>query len=178
MNSRFVLPLVLSFALVSAHGNEEPSPEIKKPSLTTRILKPWTFFRGGAEQKKAGSQWKQLTLTTSLEPLPVKLSESRQLKVTLQLANKGKRLVQLEFPTTQRIEVLLRNSAGKMIEQWSEDQSFTNEPTLVAVNPGERLEYAVSVSTRDLSPGEKYSVEAFFPNYEQLKSTTLIVPEK
>ncbi len=117
-------------------------------------------------------------MTVRVEPLPVMLSETRQLKVTLQLVNKGKKLAQLEFPTTQRIEVLVRNSLGKMVEQWSEDQSFAQELTLVAVNPGERLEYSVSVSTRDLVAGQSYTVEAFFPNYEQLKATKAFIPEK
>ena len=94
------------------------------------------------------------------------------------LANKGKKLVQLEFPTTQRIEVLVQNKAGKRVVQWSEDQAFTAEPTLVAINPGERLEYSANVPTRDLAAGETYTLEAFFPNYETLRKTRDLTPEK
>ncbi len=180
MNPRsFLLPL-LCLVLVPARADEEPSGRGKKPGLTSKLLMPWKFFRGESEpaNQAAAAKWKQLALTVRIEPLPVSLSETRQLKVTLQLANKGKRLAQLEFPTTQRIEVLIRNATGKMVEQWSEDQSFAQELTLVAINPGERLEYSVSVSTRDLVAGQTYSVEAFFPNYEQLKATKTFVPAK
>jgi hypothetical protein len=160
---------------LGAAEEQEPAP-----GLAQKILKPWTLFRRSPEASPIGTStnWKQLTLTMELDPVPLKVPENRQVKVTLQLANKGKKLVQLEFPTTQRIEVLVRNSSGKMVEQWSEDQSFSNEQTLVAINPNERLEYSVSVSTRDMIPGQGYSIEAFFPNYDQLKAIKSIVAEK
>ena len=110
------------------------------------------------------------------EPLAPKLGDTRQLTVTLRLENKGKRLVQLDFPTTQRIEVLVRNTAGKLVEQWSEDQAFQNEPGLVAINPRERLEYTATVSTRDFAADQDYIVEGFFPNYENLRATVKVTP--
>ena len=113
----------------------------------------FNIFRGSHDRGEAPSaSWKRLELTMSVEPLPLDLGETRQLKVTLRLANKSKRLVQLDFPTTQRIEVLVRNRNGKLVEQWSEDQAFNNEPTLVAINPGERLEYSANIATRDMVP--------------------------
>jgi hypothetical protein len=111
-----------------------------------------------------------------VEPIPLKLSEVRTCKVTLQLANRGRKLVQLDFPTSQRIEVLLKHADGKLIERWSEDQAFENEPTLVAINPGERLEYSVNVATRDLKAGQTYTVEGFFPNFERLRASRTVVP--
>lgn len=113
-----------------------------------------------------------------VEPLPLKLSDTRQMKVTVVLANKSSKLVQLEFPTTQRIEVLVRNTSGKLVEQWSEDRTFANEPGIRAINPGERLEYAATLSTRDLAAGQSYTVEALFPNYESLRLQRTVVPEK
>jgi hypothetical protein len=161
-----------------AHGSEEGAPAEKKPGIFSRVM---NVFRGGSkadEKTSARINGKRLVLTMSIQPEPLKLSETRQMKVTLQLLNRSKKMVQLDFPTTQRIEVLLRKSDGKMVEQWSEDQAFANEPTLVAVNPGERLEYTVPVSTRDLVAGESYVVEGFFPNYEQLKASRTVTPEK
>ena len=102
----------------------------------------------------------------------------RSLKVTLQLVNKGRKMAQLEFPTSQRIEVLVKNAAGKTVEQWSEDQAFTNDPTVETINPGERLEYSASIATRDLAAGQSYTIEAFFPNYEPLRTSKTLVPEK
>lgn len=120
----------------------------------------------------------KLMIGMTVEPHPLKLTDTRQLKVTVVLANKSSKLVQLEFPTTQRIEVLVRNANGKLVEQWSEDRTFANEPGLRAINPGERLEYAATLSTRDLVAGQSYTVEALFPNYESLRLQKTVTPEK
>jgi len=63
-----------------------------------------------------------------------------------------------------------------MIEHWSDDQRFENETGLVAINPGERLEYTANISTRDLSAGEEYIVDGFFPNHDALHGTATVVP--
>jgi hypothetical protein len=94
------------------------------------------------------------------------------------LKNRSKKFVQMQFPTSQRIEVLVRTTDGKLVEQWSQDQSFANEPTLVVINPRERLEYTASVATRDMTAGRTYIVEAFFPNYEPLRVQKAVTPEE
>jgi Intracellular proteinase inhibitor len=133
-----------------------------------------------AEQKKEEEsklpQWKHLALVLTIDPQPMKLSETHQFKVTLKLENLAKKPVQIDFPTSQRIEVLVKNSEGKMIEQWSEGQTFTNEPGVVSVNPGERLEYGAMLSTRGLNSSQRYTVEGFFPNYESLHSMKELIP--
>ncbi|HEX8312202.1 MAG TPA: BsuPI-related putative proteinase inhibitor [Chthoniobacteraceae bacterium] len=177
MQSRLLVTILLVCSLNAAHASEEGAPAEKKPGMVSRFM---NIFRGGKgeDTKSARVNGKRLVLTMSIQPEPVKLSEARQMKVTLQLLNRSSKLLQLDFPTTQRIEVLVRKPDGKMVEQWSEDQAFANEPTLVAVNPGERLEYTVPISTRDLVAGQSYTVEGFFPNYEQLKASKTITPEK
>lgn len=182
MKFRHLLPLLLCVALSPARASEEGSKE-KRPGWVSRTLQSLNPFRrseGDASERgdARAVRWKKLSLTMQVEPSPVRLSETRQIKVTLRLENRGRRLIQLEFPTTQRIEVLLRRKDGRLVEQWSEDQAFANEATVVAINPGERLEYAVSVATRDLAAGQPYTIEAFFPNYEQLRTSLSIVPEK
>ena len=99
--------------------------------------------------------------------------------VTVTVANESsKKYVHLNFPTSQRIEVLVQDSTGKVVNTWSEDQSFTNDPAAVTVNPGERLEYAVSVATREMTAGQPYLIEASFPNYAELKVQQQVVPLK
>ena len=110
--------------------------------------------------------------------MPLKLADANRLKVTLTLVNHGKKLAPLEFPTSQRVEVLIKNSAGKTVEQWSQDQAFTSDPTVVTINPNERAEYSVEVATRDMSAGQTYTVEGFFPKYDTLKAVQTLVPEK
>ncbi len=163
--------LLCAFA-APAYADEEGQAE-KLPGMFSRMLDVFRPSAGKSELK-----WKQLLLTMKLEPLPLKLGETRQLKVTLQLTNKSKKFVQLEFPTTQRIEVIVKRPDGKLVEQWSEDQSFSGDPSFVTINTGERLEYSVSVATRDMTAGQPAVIEAFFPNYEPLRVEQTITPEK
>lgn len=171
------------FAIIASCGclsAAENPPAAPKPGLLKRtadVLWPFNKKSGDAKVADPGKTWKQLVPSIAIAPDPVKLAEVRTFKVTLQLTNKGRKLVQLDFPTTQRIEVLVKDASGKRVEQWSEDQAFQNEPTLVTINPGERLEYVANVATRDLKAGETYLVEAFFPNFEQLRATRSITPE-
>ncbi len=146
---------------------------------STKKLNP---FAKKTEAEKAEAQtkalYKGLEMSMTVEPTTVNLSETREIVVTLKLQNRSKKLVQLDFPTTQRIEVLVRNNTGTMVEQWSEDQAFRNEAGMVTINPRERLEYRAVISTRDFAAGQDYIVEGFFPNYEPLRAEKKIAPTR
>jgi hypothetical protein len=85
-------------------------------------------------------------------------------------------VAQLHFPTSQRVDAVVKNTAGKVVEHWADDHRFENEPGIVAINPGERLEYHLNVATRELSAGSEFTVEGFFPNYEPLRASAKVVP--
>lgn len=188
MNFRLPVFAVLALACLPLHAAEDKKKKDANVSQEGWLKKTgkalWPFGKKPTDPEaapapkdsKSGKEWKQLVPTISIEPTPLKLSDVRTIKVTLRLANKGKKLAQLDFPTTQRIEVLVKDATGKRIEQWSEDQAFQNEPTLVAINPAERLEYTATVATRELKAGQTYTVEAFFPNFDQLRASTQITP--
>jgi len=63
-----------------------------------------------------------------------------------------------------------------VVNTWSEDQSFTDDPATITVNPGERLEYTASVPTREMNPGGHYFIEVSFPNYPDLKIRQQVIP--
>ena len=174
------LPIALCGAalltLATSCAEQDASSPEKKPGLVHRLLHP--FGGGEPDDGKKPKARGKLDVSLRLEPLPLKLSQTNRLKVTLTLANRTRKLASLEFPTSQRIEVLIRTSGGKLVEQWSQDQAFAHEPSIVTVNPGERAEYRVEVATRDLSAGQSYVVQGFFPNYESLKAEATLVPEK
>lgn len=178
MKFRPLLPVLTALALASAHAAEETPPATPKPSLMNRLLHPFGGGKAEAAGKTKDVNFNSLEMKLAVEPPAPKLADTREIKVTVTLANKGKKLVQLDFPTAQRIEVLVKNKAGKRVLQWSEDQVFAAQVTLVAINPGERLEYTVNVSTRDFTPGETYTLEAFFPNFEPLRKSLPITPQK
>lgn len=136
-------------------------------------------FRGGGQDKQEEAKgWKNLALTLKFEPTQVKLAETKAVKVSLAVVNQGELAVQLDFPTTQRIEVLLKNDSGKVLSKWSEDQKVEDEQGFLVINPEERLEYSANVSTREMNAGQTYLVEAYFPNFEQLRASATISPVK
>jgi hypothetical protein len=119
-----------------------------------------------------------IEMKLDISPAAIKLSEDREVQATVSLLNHSKNYLDLSFPTSQRIEILIRDASGKVVTTWSEDQSFTDDPAAVTVNPGERLEYTASVATREMTAGEPYTIEASFPNYPQFKIQQQVIPQK
>ena len=70
-----------------------------------------------------------LVLTVDLPSEAVKLTEMRQLPVRILLTNRGAiSAVELNFPTEQRIEIMLRDSTGRVVTRWSENRAFEEQP--------------------------------------------------
>ena len=98
----------------------------------------------------------------------MKLGEVRQIQVTFTVRNNGKKAASFKFPTSQTIEILLRDPAtGKSVSAWSTDRTFDPQPRYVALNAKERLEFNEPITTRDLKPGKTYTLEAYFVGYDQ-----------
>jgi len=172
--SIFLLSSALPLALLAADNRPAVTPT---PTPKPSILKRWMKTFGMAQDQlpnTSATGFMGLDMGVVADPANVILPETKQVKVTVTLANEGRKIRQLEFPTSQRIEVLVKSKDGKTIEQWSEDQAFNNEPTVVTINPQERLEYKATIQTRDMVVGQTYTIEAFFPNFEQLRKSVTI----
>ncbi len=117
-------------------------------------------------------------MSMTLDPSLVKLPDTRAVRVTVQVVNNGKQAIQLEFPSSQRIEVLVKNEDGKAILRVSDDQKLDKEQGFLVINPGERLEYTATIATRDMVAGKAYIIEAFFPNFDQLRVSRAVLPTK
>jgi hypothetical protein len=182
---RVILPLLLSsFALLSgcsSGSNSDTSAD--EPGLLGRMwnsttkLNPFDRDLKPREMKERKSlRLKSLTVHVTVDPGAPKLSEQRQIAVTLRLTNKGKRLAQLEFPTTQRVEGVIRNKVGNVIERWSEDHSFEKTAGVVSINAGERVEYTLNLATREMTAGETYTAEVSIVGYEALTGSAHVSP--
>jgi hypothetical protein len=172
------IPLLLLAAVLLA-ACATPSEHATSPSTAQEEVGRGRFFGifGGKKDRRSSKKVVgRLDMTMTVSPLPVVLSEHRRLTVVLKLANESKRLVQLEFPTAQRIEILLKDANGRLVTQWSEDHAFAAATALVAINPGERVQYTTSISTRDLEAGKEYVLEGFFPHYDELRAREKFVP--
>jgi hypothetical protein len=109
-----------------------------------------------------------LQLSIDLPDETIKLTEMRQLPVTVRLTNVGKRAVELSFPTEQRIEILLHDSSGRVVTRWSENRAFASTPGMALINPNEHLEWSETIATRELAPGRVFTIEATVPAYPEL----------
>jgi hypothetical protein len=85
------------------------------------------------------------------------------------VTNRSKRPIPLDFPTNQRIEVYLRNSAGDVLTKWSDNHAITQKSAMVLINPQEHVEYNETIATRDLTPNKVFIAEIFFPAYPELR---------
>jgi hypothetical protein len=137
-----------------------------KRSWMNRMFHPFSTPKT-PQYKDARIRGLDIEIQTS--PHPLKLSETRQMEVKVTLTNRGKRAVELNFPTDQRIEIYLRNSAEAILTKWSDNHAVTEKPETVLINPEEHVEYVQTIATRELTPEKVFIVEVFFPTYPELR---------
>ncbi|MGI8431343.1 MAG: BsuPI-related putative proteinase inhibitor [Chthoniobacterales bacterium] len=143
-----------------------PAQESRKRGWLSRVLHPF----GSSEKipEYRNPKLRGLEIGIQLPPEPIRLSEMRQLSVTVHLLNRGDRAIELSFPTDQRIEILLHDAAGRIVTRWSDNRAFQPTPATVLINPNESLEYSETIATRELSPGRVFTVEVAVPAYPEL----------
>ena len=99
----------------------------------------------------------------------MKLSETRRLGIKVTLINESKKAIELDFPSDQRIEIYLMNSAEAVLTKWSDNHAIVAKPVTILINPQERIEYNETIATRDLTPNKVFIAEVFFPQYTELQ---------
>jgi hypothetical protein len=168
MKRRFVFLVVVVFVAAGMFGQDvTPTPlPARKRGWLSRILHP---FSPNVVLQYKDPRLRGLTLDLQITPQTVKLSEVRQLSVKVTLANLSKRPMALDFPTSQRIEIYLMNSAGDVLTKWSENHAIAEKPATILINPSERIEYNETISTRELTPNKVFIAEVFFPQYLELR---------
>jgi hypothetical protein len=168
MNRRIILFLLMLFmaGVVFSQDSAPTSTPTRKRGWLSRILHP---FSPEVIPQYKDPRVRGLALDLQITPQTVKLSEVRQLGVKATLANLSKRPVALDFPTNQRIEIYLMDSAGHILAKWSDNHAITEKPGTILVNPQERIEYSETISTRELTPNKVFIAEVFFPQYPELR---------
>lgn len=155
----FLVPLLLLAAVSVA-------PAQDKRSWVGRLFHPFGTSEKIPEYKDR--KLRGLVLAVELPAEPIKLSEMRQLPVRVTLTNRGDRAAELSFPSEQRIEILLHDSAGRVVTRWSENRAFEEQPGNLLINPTEHVEYSETIATRELVPGKVFAVEVLVPAYPEL----------
>ena len=134
------------------------------------------FHRNQPRDVGTGTGWRRLAMTMVLEPSVVKVGETRVIEVTVGVVNKGKDPVQLDFPDSQRIDVLVQDESGRVLSRWSDDQRLDKEAGFLLINPGEKVEYHARISTREMTAGRSHTINAVFPKYDRLHTSRTVVP--
>src|SRR5947207_8217403 len=167
--SRSLALALLSFALAGALSADDQTPQPtpqKRGSWFSRMLHP---FQSSPLPNYKEARLRGLVLDLKLSPQPVKLSEVRQLEVKLPLTKVSKRAIELDFPTEQRIEIVLKNASDAILTTWSENHRFDANTGSVLINPGEHIFYPETIATRELTPNKVFVAEVFFPQYPELR---------
>src|SRR5712692_4889199 len=156
--------LALLFVIAAQTFGQEATPAqtATKRDLFGRILLPYSAT---SRPRYQDAKLNGLALDLLGAPQTGKLSEVRQLEIKLTLTNQSKRPITLDFPTDQRIEIYLKNSANAILTKWSDNHAITGSPGTVLINPQEHVEYNETIATRDLTPNKVFIVEVFFPKY-------------
>jgi hypothetical protein len=164
---RTLVPLLLLLAVTVPAFSQatEQSLRPEKRSWVNRLLHP---FHTEKLPEYKDANLRGLTAELQLSPQPIKLSEVRQMDVRVTLSNRSKRPITLDFPTEQRFEINLRTSGGKILTIWSDNHAFAEEPGVVLINPGEHIEYAETIATRELTPNKVFIAEVVFEKYPEL----------
>ena len=168
MKRRLVLLVPIVFVAGAMCGQDitpTPTPARKRGWLG-RVLHP---FSPNIIPQYKDSRLRGLSLDLQISPQTVKLSEVRQLRVKVTLANLSKKTVTLDFPNSQRIEIYLTNSGGDVLTKWSENHVIADKPSTILINPSERIEYNETISTRELTPNKVFIAEVFFPQFLELR---------
>jgi hypothetical protein len=169
MKRHVVLLLSVFFLLgnVIAQDVAPTATPARKRGWLSRLLHP---FSPDAVRQYKDAKLRGLALDLQITPQTVKLSEVRQLGIKVTLANLSKRPITLDFPTNQRIEIYLMNSAGDILTKWSENHAIVEKPATILINPQERIEYNETIATRDLTPNKVFIAQVFFPQYPELRA--------
>src|SRR5580700_747127 len=117
-----------------------------------------------------------LEMRLKVNPDVIRLSDTRALEVHLQLINRSKKPINLLFNDSRKYDFILRDSSGKKLAQWSDDQPVNQTPGYVIINSGERAEFVGNVSTRDMVAGRTYTLEALIFGYDQMRQVIQLTP--
>ena len=151
-----------------------PKSKDSPDSVTTIFTK---FFTDMFASVKLGRlRAEKTTQNIAVDPSEFSLSERRELDTTYTVRNNTKKIMRLDFNTTQRIDILTSDASGKVIEKWSEDRAFQLQEGIVIINPKERIEYSEKVATREMKPSETYTIKADVVGYPDYAATTDVTP--
>lgn len=140
--------------------------EIKKGFLSL-----FHFFKTPAAKK--GPPPLQLIL----EPSHFSVEDTPELTVTFKITNNKNTTLLLDFPTNQRLDIVVKKKNGDVITRWSADRDFEPFPGLVTINVKESVVFTEKISTAGMQHGETYIIDATLVGQKGYNLSQEVTPE-
>lgn len=181
MRRAFVIVAITAAGLLHAEVDASKSTMPEKFQSAPGLIKGGLFMEGSKKRFEGANELNLDSYKTKMDVSPGNLTlrqikdpqPNEQLVVKFTLTNASDKGSTLYFPTAQRCEAVVRDSAGKVVYTWSEDFEFAPESGYSYVNAGERLNYQLTIPLQALrgkvSAGQA-SITASLVNYPQLKA--------
>jgi len=155
----------------------QPDKFLSSPGL----IKGGLFMQGSKKRFEGANELNLESYKTKLEIAPAQLTLTRirdpqpsdEIIVKFTLVNGSDKGSTLYFPTSQRMDAVIRDAEGKTIYTWSDDFEFATEPGYSYVNAGERLNYQLKIpfqALRGKVPQGQATITASLVNYPQMKA--------
>lgn len=145
------------------------------------LIKGGFLIEGSKKRFEGANELNLDAFRTSLEITPGELSLKKirnpqpedQINLRFSVTNGAEAGTFLYFPTAQRCEAVVRDGEGKVVYTWSEDFEFAPQAGYSYLNPGERLNYQLTIPFQALLnrlPAGTASLTASLVNYPQLRA--------
>ena len=155
----------------------QPDKFLSSPGL----IKGGLFMQGSKKRFEGANELNLESYKTKLEITPGQLTLKRirdpqpsdEIILKFTLVNGSDKGTTLYFPTSQRMDAVIRDAEGKTIYTWSEDFEFALEPGYSYVNAGERLNYQLKIpfqALRGKLPQGEATVTASLVNYPEVNA--------
>jgi hypothetical protein len=180
----FALLLSCLGGLVKAADISDASSRTSQPDKflsSPGLIKGGLFMQGSKKRFEGANELNLESYKTKLEVIPAQLTLKRirdpqpsdEITVKFTLVNGSDKGSTLYFPTSQRMDAVIRDAEGKTIYTWSEDFEFATEPGYSYVNAGERLNYQLKIpfqALRGKVPQGEATITASLVNYPEVKA--------
>lgn len=121
-------------------------------------------------------QGRKTTEKLTIDPPSFSLADRREVEGIYTLRNNTGKLIRLDYPTSQRIDIVTRDENGNVIDRWSDDRAFKPQEGIVVINPKERIEYREKIPTREMKPGQPYTIQAEIVGYPEYTAAQPVTP--
>ena len=149
------------------------APKPPRPPVTQQVK---SFFKGMFASVKLIKGGNTLPMLLTVEPSQFSVANHPDLTVSLKVSNSKRQEIELLYPNDQRLEILTKDSAGNVVNRWSQDRIFDPNEGFVEINPSEFIVYSEKVPTDAMKAGETYTIEASLAGQQGYTTSTTVTP--